>query len=304
MRLLRTIAMEVFHMFYYLGCDLGSTAGKAVVLEIDGSEARIAAFAVEPSGFSPSETAALVTDRALAELGLTRGNVAGMCCTGYGRENVDFIEKNVSEISCHARGAHFLAPEVFTIIDVGGQDVKAIALSAKGKVLDFVMNDKCAAGTGKFFEAMARTLRTTVEELGNMSLEATKPTTISSTCSVFAESEVITAINKGLDHRDIAGGIHESIARRLTAMVTCVGLTEKVVLTGGCAKNKGLRKALEDMLGTTIVELPCDPQINGALGAALYAADRGVPHEELRFVEARPGDPEHVYCAGCTAGEK
>ena len=141
MRLLRTIAMEVFHMFYYLGCDLGSTAGKAVVLAIEGSEARIAAFAVEPSGFSPSETAALVTDRALAELGLTRGNVAGMCCTGYGRENVDFIERNVSEISCHARGAHFLAPEVFTIIDVGGQDVKAIALSGKGKVLDFVMND-------------------------------------------------------------------------------------------------------------------------------------------------------------------
>lgn len=298
---------------FVLGCDLGSTAGKAVVLEVEGGDARIAAWAVEPSGLSPSETATMVVDRACARAGVTRGQVAAMCCTGYGRENVDFIERNVSEISCHARGAHFLLPEVHTIVDVGGQDVKAIALSGKGKVLDFAMNDKCAAGTGKFFEAMARTLRTTVGELGEMSLRASVPTPISSTCSVFAESEVITAINKGIPHDDIAGGIHESIARRLTAMVNRVGLAERVVLTGGCAKNRGLRRALEQMLGVTMAEMPCDPQINGALGAALYAADDagagelactgiaddGAAAEDVTMCDASRMEPEHPLCEGC-----
>ena len=303
---------------YVLGCDLGSTAGKAVVLEVgEGGQARIASWAVEPSGLSPSETAVLVADRACGRAGVTRGQIAAMCCTGYGRENVDFIERNVSEITCHARGAHFLMPDVRTIVDVGGQDVKAIALSGKGRVLEFAMNDKCAAGTGKFFEAMARTLRTTVAELGEMSLRATNPTPISSTCSVFAESEVITAINKGIPHDDIAGGIHESIARRLTAMVNRVGLSERVVLTGGCAKNRGLRKALEDMLGVAIASLPCDPQINGALGAALYAADDAgagelsyagiaegdVAADDVTMCDASRMEPDHPLCDGCAAGE-
>lgn len=284
---------------YYLGCDLGSTAGKAVLLEVGEGGAKIAAYGIEPSGFSPNETAALVIDRVCAEVGIAREDIAAMCCTGYGREHVSLIPHNVSEISCHARGAHFLRPDVRTIIDVGGQDVKTIALSGKGRVLDFAMNDKCAAGTGKFFEAMARTLRVTVEELGQMSLRATEPTPVSSTCSVFAESEVITAINKGIPREDISGGIHESIARRLTAMVNRVGLAERVVLTGGCAKNPGLRHALEQMLHVELAELPCDPQINGALGAALYAASEGGCDEALLVPGSVVLTNGGQVCPGC-----
>lgn len=259
---------------HFIGCDLGSTTGKVVLLEADDNapeSCRIISWALEPSGFSPSETADLAIDRACAQAGVSRDQVAKFCCTGYGREHVEAIPYNVSEISCHARGANFLLDSARTIIDVGGQDVKVIALSKSGKVVDFSMNDKCAAGTGKFFEAMARTLRCTVEELGEMSLEATDTVHISSTCSVFAESEVISHINKGVPRCNISRGIHDSIARRLMAMVNRVGLTQDVVLTGGCAKNKGLRAALESILGVKLAEIPCDPQINGALGAALYA---------------------------------
>lgn len=265
---------------YYLGCDLGSTTGKAVVLSVEDGRGAVVSYAIEPSGLTPEETAAIAIERACDAAGITRDDLVGSCATGYGREHVSSADKNMSEISCHAMGAHFLQPSCRTIIDVGGQDVKAISVSGKGKVVDFTMNDKCAAGTGKFFEAMARTLRTSVEELGVMALSSTEPTPISSTCSVFAESEVITAINKGIDRHDISGGIHESIARRLVGMVNRVGLAEDVVLTGGCAKNPGLRKALEDMLHVTLTPLPCDPQINGALGAALFAA--GSP-EALAF---------------------
>lgn len=261
---------------YFIGCDLGSTTGKAVLLESPNNDiesCRIVSWALEPSGFSPEETSKLAIDRACEQAGISREDVASFCCTGYGREHVEAIPHNVSEISCHARGASFLLESARTIIDVGGQDVKVIALGKSGKVLDFAMNDKCAAGTGKFFEAMARTLRCTVEELGEMSLQSTAPVPISSTCSVFAESEVISHINKGVERCEIAGGIHESIARRLTAMVNRVGLMQDVVLTGGCAKNRGLRSSVEKMLGVKLMELPCDPQINGALGAALYAGD-------------------------------
>lgn len=281
----------------YAGCDLGSTAAKAVLLDVEDDAARIAAWAIEPSGFSPDETARLVIERACAQAGVETGAVADICCTGYGREHVASIPRNVSEISCHARGAHFLAPDVRTVIDVGGQDVKVIALSKSGKVVDFAMNDKCAAGTGKFFEAMARTLRVDVEQLGQMALLSRNPVAISSTCSVFAESEVVAAINREEDRSDIAGGIHESIARRLTAMVNRVGLQERVALTGGCAQNPGLRGALEAMLGCAFVKLPCNPQINGALGAALYACGRGAG-DDPRFA-ARPGAPEHPLCEGC-----
>ncbi len=270
---------------YCLGCDLGSTTGKAVLLDVRDGRADVVAWAVEPSGFVPSQTARLAVGRACERAGVAFGDVAASCCTGYGRENVDFVPRNVSEISCHARGAHFFLPRARTVVDVGGQDVKVVALSKAGKVLDFAMNDKCAAGTGRFFEMMARTLRVEIAELGAMALLSSEPAQISSTCSVFAESEVISCINKGVDRNDIAGGIHVSIARRLTAMVNRMGLVEDVVLTGGCAKNPGLKKALEGMLGVGVATLPCDPQINGAVGAALYAYEDGRP-------EGAAGSPE------------
>jgi predicted CoA-substrate-specific enzyme activase len=257
---------------YYLGCDVGSTTSKAVVLAEHDGVADLLSWAIEPCGLSPTETARIVTDRVCERAGIHPSDLAAMASTGYGRQSVDFIRRNASEISCHASGAHFLRPTTRTIIDVGGQDVKAISVSPRGKVIDFVMNDKCAAGTGRFFEMMARVLRVDLQELGEMALRSAQPAQISSTCSVFAESEVISCINKGLDRNDIAGGIHESIARRLSAMVNRVTLEEDLVLTGGCAKNPGLRAALEKMLGVQVHRLPCDPQINGAIGAALVAA--------------------------------
>jgi predicted CoA-substrate-specific enzyme activase len=282
---------------FTMGIDLGSTASKCVILK-NGKE--VVGSAIIPAGTGTTGPVRAY-EECLADAGLKREDLSMIVSTGYGRNSFEQADLVISELSAHATGVHAMYPDARTLIDIGGQDAKVMSISEKGRLDNFIMNDKCAAGTGKFFEAMARTLRTTVEDLGNMSLEAKEPTPISSTCSVFAESEVITAINKGIDHRDIAGGIHESIARRLTAMVNRVGLAQEVVLTGGCAKNKGLRKSLEDMLGVKMVDLPCDPQINGALGAALYAADAQGPYEDLRFIMARPGDPDHPLCEGCQA---
>ncbi|WP_314039435.1 acyl-CoA dehydratase activase [Slackia exigua] len=280
---------------YYLGCDLGSTTGKVVILKQENGQVEWVADAVEPSGFSPMETSNVTMARALERGGLSRTDIASTCATGYGRESVTWADINMSEISCHGRGAHFLCNDCRTIIDVGGQDVKVISITEKGKVVDFAMNDKCAAGTGRFFEAMARTLRVSVEELGRLALKGTEPVSISSTCSVFAESEVITAINKGADRANIAAGIHESIARRLVGMVNRVGLAKEVVLTGGCAKNPGLQQALTELLGVSVITPPCDPQLNGALGAALFACsnENSAPSIEGRLADAAP------LCEGC-----
>jgi predicted CoA-substrate-specific enzyme activase len=161
------------------------------------------------------------------------------------------------------------------VVDIGGQDCKVMSLGDGGKVLEFVMNDRCAAGTGRFFEAMARVLDCGLEGLSELSLKGKDPATISSQCSVFAESEVVTLVNEGMDLEDIVAGLHASIASRLNSMVRKVGLVEDVALTGGCAKNDGLAKALEEKLGVTVKKLPLDPQIAGAIGAALIAADKG-----------------------------
>jgi predicted CoA-substrate-specific enzyme activase len=267
----------------YLGCDLGSTTGKAVVVDVRDGSADVRGWAVEPSGLSPEDAARVVVGRACERAGVAPDSVAGSCCTGYGRENVGFMPRNVSEISCHARGTHFLMPSTRTVVDVGGQDVKAISVSGTGRVVDFTMNDKCAAGTGRFLEMMARVLRVSTPELGEMALRSHSPAQISSTCSVFAESEVISCINRGVPREDIAAGIHESIARRITALVSRVGLAEDLVLTGGCAKNAGLRAALGRELGVRVHTPPCDPQVVGALGAALFAADEGAGAKGTRL---------------------
>lgn len=269
-------------MIIYAGCDLGSTTGKAVLLGENGSSPKIIAWAIEPAGYQPEETARRVLAEVLDRAGLDSiQKFSAICCTGYGRANISFIKHNVSEITCHARGALWLNPSTRTVIDVGGQDVKAISMTENGKVMDFAMNDKCAAGTGRFFEAMARTLHCTIEELGEMALTAEEAVNITSTCSVFAESEVITHMNQGVNRNNIAAGIHNSIARRLVAMTQRVGLYPDVVLTGGCAKNPALRVALERMLNIQLVALQHDPQIVGALGAALSARDAAL-NEKVR----------------------
>jgi len=253
------------------GCDVGSATGKAVVMK-DGA---IASYIIIPSTTRPEVTARIVMDDAIKKAGLSSlEDLQYIVGTGYGRLRVPFANENISEITCHARGAHWLCPTVRTVVDIGGQDCKVMSVSEKGKVLEFVMNDRCAAGTGRFFEAMARVLDCGLEGLSSLSLQSKNPATITSQCSVFAESEVITLVNEGIEIVDIAAGLHNSIASRLSSMVGRVGLVEDVALTGGCAKNEGLVKALEEKLRVSVRRLPEDPQIVGAIGAALAAIER------------------------------
>ena len=256
---------------FVCGCDLGSATGKAVIMNDDG----IVSWAVVRATMSPEKTARLVLEEALERGGLSSiDDLQYIIGTGYGRQGVSFIKDNISEITCHAYGAHWLNPNVRTVIDIGGQDCKVISLDDRGKVLEFVMNDKCAAGTGRFFEAMTRAMNCSIEELASLSLESDNPAPITKQCSVFAESEVVTLINNGTNAADVAAGIHDSIARRLYSMVNKVSIEPEIALTGGGAINEALVRSFEKRLGLTIARLPQNPQIAGALGAALFARER------------------------------
>jgi predicted CoA-substrate-specific enzyme activase len=253
------------------GCDVGSATGKAVVMK----NGEVTSYVIIPSTTKPEITARTAMDEALKKAGLSSlDDLEYIVGTGYGRLKVPFANENVSEITCHARGAHWLCPTVRTVVDIGGQDCKVMSINEKGGVNEFVMNDRCAAGTGKFFEMMAYRLDCGLEGLSKLSLQAENPAAITSQCSVFAESEVITLINEGTALVDIAAGLHNSVAGRLSSMVRKVGLVEDVALTGGCAKNDGLAKALEDKLKVSVIKLPTDPQIAGAIGAAVIARER------------------------------
>lgn len=258
-------------MTIYAGIDVGSTTGKAVL--IDETE-RILGWSIVKSSHGPQATAdaAMAAARGMAGLADDVKPVYTIS-TGYGRLNVEGVDEDISEISCHAKGAFHESPAVRTIIDIGGQDCKVISLTAKGRVAEFQMNDKCSAGTGRFFEVMTRVLDCTFEELATEAMKSTQPRQISKQCSVFAESEVISLINNNVPLCDISAGIHESIARRILGMVFKVGLNPEVCLTGGCARNPALVAALEKLLNLKLVPLESNPQIMGALGAALYAKE-------------------------------
>ena len=209
----------------------------------------------------------------LENAGMKEEDMAFTLATGYGRNSLEGIaDYQMSELSCHAKGASFLFPDVHTVIDIGGQDVKVLQIE-NGVMTNFVMNDKCAAGTGRFLDVMARVLEVKVEELGALGAQSTKNLAISSTCTVFAESEVISQLAQGSDKRDIINGIHHSVASRVAGLAHRVGAKELVVMTGGVAQNTGVVKALEEELGRTIHTSPLT-QYNGALGAALFAYDR------------------------------
>ncbi|MDW7990080.1 MAG: acyl-CoA dehydratase activase [Archaeoglobaceae archaeon] len=197
-----------------------------------------------------------------------------MVATGHGRNMVSFANKKITEITCHAVGASFLIPKTGTVIDIGGQDSKVIAVE-NGKVLDFVMNDKCAAGNGRFVEVMANALGIKIEEVGDLALRATNKVRISSTCTVFAESEVISYLSSGEGIENIIAGIFDAIAGRVVAMVSRVGLRKEVVLTGGVAKNLGVKRAIEEKLGVSVL-VPEEPQIIGALGASVLGLEKSV----------------------------
>jgi predicted CoA-substrate-specific enzyme activase len=249
------------------GCDVGSLTGKAVILK-DGE---ILASSIVPTTIKPEKTANNALNEALKKCSLSLQDIEQIVGTGYGRVKIPFADKNVSEITCHGKGAHSLIPSVRLIIDVGGQDCKVISVNEKGKALNFVMNDKCAAGTGRFLETMARALELKLEELGPLSLKSTEAIPITSQCSVFAETEVVSRMADGAEVEDIVAGIHDSVASRLMSLVTRVGLEEDIVMTGGVAKNIGVVTCIEKRTGVKPKELPADPQIIGALGAALFA---------------------------------
>lgn len=254
---------------YYGGCDVGSTTGKAVILNDKG----IVASALISSEIDPEETALKVLNQAIEKVADLSSieNLTYLVGTGYGRNEVPFANENISEISCHGMGAFYCNPEIKTIIDIGGQDVKGIALNDDGSIKEFSMNDKCAAGTGRFFEAMGRIFKMELDEFSKLSLSAKKTIPITSQCSVFAESEVISLLAKKESPFDIASGINNAVAKRCFTLAKRVGVTPEVTITGGCAKNVGLIKALEKILQVKITKLDVDPQIIGAIGAAVFA---------------------------------
>ena len=255
---------------YYCGCDVGSTYAKCIIVDEDKN---IVSRAIVRSKVDPGESAKATISEALKNVpGISDpSELTYIIGTGYGRAQVALANENLSEISCHAMGVHTVNPKVRTIIDIGGQDVKGISVDADGSVKDFGMNDKCAAGTGRFFELMARALEVSIEEFSELSLKSTKVVSITSQCSVFAETEVISLLAQKVATADIAQGIQVSVAKRCFGMAKSVGLVEEVTITGGCAKNEGLILALEKILRCKITRLNEDPQLMGALGAAIYA---------------------------------
>ena len=250
------------------GVDIGSLTAKAVLLQ----EGRIVARSLVMTGHNSRLAGRRAFELALEEAGLAEGALERVVATGYGRLSVDFATEQVTEITCHARGAHSRHPEGHTVIDLGGQDSKAIAVDDRGRVRDFVMNDKCAAGTGRFLEVMAHALEIELDELGSTSLQSDSPASISSVCTVFAESEVISRVAEGVSKVDIVAGIHQAIASRTYAMAMRIHVKERIVMTGGVARNIGVVRALEKRFDTSLV-VPEMPQHMGALGAAIIAEE-------------------------------
>ncbi len=256
------------HM-YIMGIDSGSTSTNAVIIN---EKKEILASAVLRTGARSGESAERIRQQVLDQAGLTRDDLSVAISTGYGRVSIPFADRNVTEISCHGKGAHFLNPDVRTILDIGGQDSKAIKLNDQGDVIDFVMNDKCAAGTGRFLEMMAFTLEVDISELGPLSLKSKENVEISSMCTVFAESEVISLIAQNKETADIAHGVHKAIAGKAMSLLRRVGLEPVFMMTGGVAKNPGVVKVLEEMLDAPLYIYE-EPEIVGALGAALYGLE-------------------------------
>ena len=256
----------------YIGIDIGSTCAKTVVL--NEKKELILEF-VQPTGWSSVDTAEEIRQK-LEFAGINLSNESSHCvATGYGRISVPYADKTVTEITCHAKGAHYLNPNVRTVIDIGGQDIKAISIDENGAVKNFLMNDKCAAGTGRFLEMMARTLGLSLEEMSTKGLEWKENIVISSMCTVFAESEVVSLVAQNKDVADIIHGLNVSVASKVGALAARLGKKNpgEYMMTGGVAKNPGIIKALEEKLDAKLYI--CDEaQLCGALGAALFAYEK------------------------------
>lgn len=254
---------------YSLGIDIGSITAKAVILDV--KDKSVVGNLLMPTGFNTKETAKKLVDKLLKKLELNMENIAYTVSTGYSRKNVDFSSQQVTEITCQAKGIFFLFPNARTIIDIGGQDSKAIKIDNKGNMVDFEMNDKCSAGTGRFLEVMANSLEVPLETMSTLSSKDYVP--ISSTCTVFAESEVVSRIAEGANRNAIIGGIHQSIASKILSLVGRVDIEAEVIITGGVAKNDAVVDAIAQKIGFDVT-VPNQPQITGALGAALIATNK------------------------------
>jgi len=256
-------------MGYVAGLDSGSTSTKLVVMK-DG---KIEGFYVVPTGGNSLRSAQRVLEQWSAKTGKTEDDLKSLVATGYGRENIRLARKTVSEISCHAKGVHWLFPACRLIIDIGGQDFKVIKLDNEGRVINFAMNDKCAAGTGRYLELMANVFQMSLEKFSLAAETATGSVEITSVCTVFAETEVINHISWGTAEKEIVAGIFNAVARRVYSLAKQhLAGDKEIVFTGGVAKNKGMAGALSKIMGCE-VKVSFNPQITGALGAAIYACE-------------------------------
>lgn len=254
---------------YVMGIDFGSTTSKTVILDMEGV---IVASAVSHKGSVSDEGARASIAEALAIAGISQKDVIRAVSTGYGRRMLEVSDKSYTEITCHARGAVAMVPTARLVIDIGGQDSKVIAVDPQGLVSQFAMNDRCAAGTGKFLEALARAVAVPLEAMGPLALEAQEDIVISSMCATFAETEVVALLAEGKSKQEVLGAVHAAIASRIVGLVARVGKREPLVMTGGVAQNPAAVHHLEKALGLKLI-IPPNPQIAGALGAALIALD-------------------------------
>jgi predicted CoA-substrate-specific enzyme activase len=252
---------------YYLGIDIGSSSTKLIAVD---RNRRIVGRSVVQLG-----TGTAGVERAAAQFyasaGLSKDDIAYTVATGYGRVQYVGADEEISEISCHAKGIHHVFPKARTIIDIGGQDIKIISVNDKGNINNFTMNDKCAAGTGRFIDVMSKVLDVNISEMGILDASSVSPVLISNTCTVFAESEVISKLSSGCTIPDVIAGIHESVARKVAGLALRNSVEPVIVLTGGVALNAGIIRALCSALKYEIL-IPEDPQVTGALGAAIFAS--------------------------------
>lgn len=265
----RPTGREGTSLSFTAGVDSGSTSTDAVIMD---RKHHILGYAVLPTGSGAAAGAERALNQALSKAGVPASQLSAVVTTGYGRETVGLSDNSVTEITCHARGAHFLHPESRTVIDIGGQDSKVIRIDDQGSVMNFIMNDKCAAGTGRFLDMMARTLELSLDEMSTQGLKWKNEVTISSMCTVFAESEVVSLVADNTPTADIIHGLNLAVAGKTAALVRRLGGEPAYIMTGGVAQNQGVVRALEEKLGTSVY-VPKEAQLCGAIGAALIALD-------------------------------
>jgi len=256
-------------MAFFLGIDVGSGWTKAAICE----DNELKSYAIVPSGGDYKKAAKEATNLALKKLNLSVKDIKCTVATGYGATMADFANDVISDISCHAKGISVLFSNVRTLIDIGAQFTRAITIDNDGRIINFIMNEKCAGGSGKFLQVTARILHVNIEELGRLSLESKKPVEFTTACAVFAESEAISRISEGARPEDIVAGIHKAMASKIMTLVTRVGMNPDYAVTGGGGKDIGLVKAIDNELRSKAY-IPYEPQITAALGAAIFASSK------------------------------